>query len=201
MLMGDTIAQSIELQEKRNKHSTGQHMRTVERSPLEGYDPARAAVMTSWSAVGDVPINLMLFSLINRAMQPFGIPPVASFPQSLLKGLCFFIPGVVVRMPCFIFYVTTCEHVVQNVKERRPLTYDWVECMGTISDKMHANLLTIFDRGAQLWVPVNTMTFYAIPVLYRPLTLSCVTVGWMAYLSYLQHLEEEEEADGEIVSE
>lgn len=180
MLMGDAIAQSVELREK---------------GGMGGYDPARAAVMASWSAVGDVPINLMLFSLINRALQPLGISQVASFPQSLVKGVCFFVPGVIVRMPCFIFYVTSCEHVIRNVQERRALTYDWVECIGTISDKLNANLLTIFDRGAQLWIPVNTLTYYAVPVLYRPLTLSCVTVGWMGYLSYLQHKEEERDDD------
>ena len=190
MLMGDAIAQIAEIQKKKEKRS-----QWTAPTLLGGYDPARSAVMASWSAVGDVPINLMLFSLINRVLQPLGIPQVASFPHSVLKGLCFFVPGVIVRMPCFIFYVTSCEHVVRNIQERRPLTYDWVECMGTVSDKLDANLLTIFDRGALLWVPVNTLTFYTVPVLFRPLVLSCVTVGWMGYLSYLQHKEEEHDDD------
>ena len=197
MLLGDTCAQNIELREKRKRY----RQRSDDDSTSDGkqqvdfprYDPSRAAVMVSWSAVGDVPINLALFSLINRAMKPFGIPAVASFPQSLLKGICFFVPGVIIRMPCFISYVTSCEHMLENAKEGRPFTHDWVEMVGTIGQKMHANLLTIFDRGAKLWIPVNTLCFWAVPVLYRPLTLSCVTVGWMTYLSLVQHQEEDDE--------
>lgn len=192
MLLGDTIAQNIELRAKRKKQDEDQSICDNNEQMPSGYDPSRAAVMVSWSAVGDVPINLMLFSLINRAMRPFAIPQVASFPQSLLKGICFFVPGVIIRMPCFISYVTSLEHIVQNVKNGLPMSYDWVECVGTINDKMHANLITIFDSGAKLWIPVNTMTFYAVPVLYRPLTLSCITVGWMTYLSLMQHQEEAE---------
>ena len=199
MLLGDTCAQNIELREKRRRYRQrsdgGSSSDGKEQVDFPTYDPSRAAVMVSWSAVGDVPINLALFSLINRAMKPFGIPAVASFPQSLLKGICFFVPGVIIRMPCFISYVTSCEHMLKNAKEGRPLTDDWVEMVGTIGEKMHANLLTIFDRGAKLWIPVNTICFWAVPVLYRPLTLSCVTVGWMTYLSLMQHHEEDDDED------
>mmetsp|Transcript_11484 Transcript_11484/g.32546 ORF Transcript_11484/g.32546 Transcript_11484/m.32546 type:complete len:248 (-) Transcript_11484:25-768(-) len=199
MLLGDTCAQHIELREKRRRYRRRSEDDTTrgadgkQEADFSSYDPSRAAVMVSWSAVGDVPINLALFSLINRAMKPFGIPAVASFPQSLLKGFCFFVPGVIIRMPCFISYVTSCEHMVRNAKEGRPVTHDWVEMVGTMGQKMHDNLLTIFDRGAKLWIPVNTLCFWAVPVLYRPLTLSFVTVGWMTYLSLMQHQEEEED--------
>lgn len=59
-----------------------------------------------------------------------------------------------------------------------------------IVHKMEQNLAGIFENGAKLWVPVNTLTFYAVPVIYRPLTLSFVTVGWMTYLSIVQHKED-----------
>ena len=204
MLLGDSTAQHIELREKRRRYRRSSRSEDdaactagangKQETEFPGYDPARAAVMVSWSAVGDVPINLALFAVINRAMKPFGIPAAAaSFPQSLVKGFCFFVPGVIIRMPCFISYVTSCEHMVQNAKEGRPLTHNWEEMGGTIRQKMHDNLLTIFDRGAKLWIPVNTLCFWAVPVLYRPLTLSCVTVGWMTYLSLMQHREEQDD--------
>lgn len=200
MLLGDTCAQHIE-KRRRYRRSRSEDDAAActagangkQETEFPSYDPARAAVMVSWSAVGDVPINLALFAVINRAMKPFGIPAAASFPQSLVKGFCFFVPGVIIRMPCFISYVTSCEYMVRNAKEGRSLTHNWEEMGGTIRQKMHDNLLTIFDRGAKLWIPVNTLCFWAVPVLYRPLTLSCVTVGWMTYLSLMQHREEDDE--------
>jgi hypothetical protein len=197
MLLGDTFAQAIELREKRKRYrqrSGDESSSDVkQRTDFPSYDPSRAAVMVSWSAVGDVPISLALFALIDRAMKPLGIPTVAPLPQSFLKGVCKFVPGTLIRMPCFITYVTSCEYMLQNAREGRHFTHGWVEMVGTIEQKMHANLLTIFDRGAKLWLPVNTLCFWKVPVLYRPLFLSCVTVGWITYLSLMHHHEEEED--------
>jgi hypothetical protein len=184
MLCGDSLAQWIELgrhppadQSDASGHDS---LLSLEISGggecVQGYDPSRAAVMVSWSAVGDVPLNMILFSAINRVLRPLGIPQVASLPQSLLKGILFFVPGVIVRMPCFIAYVTASEHAVENLREGRPVGDGLDACTGVIRRKMEQNLADIFTNGARLWIPVNTLAFYVIPTMYRPLTLSCVTV-------------------------
>jgi len=201
MLCGDGVAQGIELGRResahnnettldRNRSALLPAMVAESRKYLRGYDLCRSGVMVSWSAVGDVPLNIILFSAIHRVLHPLGIPAVAAFPQSFFKGILFFVPGVLIRMPCFITYVTSCEHAVANWKKGRSVTDGRDARMSMIVHKMEQNLAGIFENGAKLWVPVNTLTFYAVPVVYRPLTLSFVTVGWMTYLSIVQHEED-----------
>jgi len=102
MLCGDGLAQGIELRQLKSAHNDNQTMTAESRKYLREYDPYRSAVMVSWSAVGDVPLNIILFSTIHRVLQPLGIPVVATFPQSLSKGILFFVPGAHTRATsCF----------------------------------------------------------------------------------------------------
>ena len=154
------------------------------------YDPYRAGVIMSWAAVGDVPINLALFSVIERTLKPMGIPARASLSQSMLKAVCFFVPGVIIRMPCFLIYMTSMEHVVHNVKIGRPLSTNYEECLQTIQHKLGKDLPTIMYNGARVWVPINTLFFYMVPTELRTIGISFVAVGWMTYLSLMQHKHE-----------
>lgn len=200
MLLGDALAQRFELEQLRaaSKNNAVDHDQTRTSTIAESgqflrwYDPSRASVIVSWAAVADVPLNIMIFSTLNRVLTPLGIPAVASLPQSFLKGVLFFIPGVIIRMPCFITYVTSCEHGVANWKEGRPVVGGQDACVSLIRHKMEQNLTDMFVNGVRFWIPYHTLAFYAIPVMYRPLTLSCVTVGWMTYLSIIQHTDEDE---------
>ena len=151
------------------------------------YDPYRAGVIMSWAAVGDVPINLALFSVIERTLKPMGIPARASLSQSMLKAVCFFVPGVIIRMPCFLIYMTSMEHLVNNVKIGRPLSTNYEECLQTIQHKLGKDLPTIMYNGARVWVPINTLFFYMVPTELRTIGISFVAVGWMTYLSLMQH--------------
>ena len=104
MLCGDGVAQGIELGRRKSAHNNETTldpnrsallpaMVAESRKYLRGYDLCRSGVMVSWSAVGDVPLNIILFSAIHRVLQPLGIPAVAAFPQSFFKGILFFVPG------------------------------------------------------------------------------------------------------------
>lgn len=146
--------------------------------------------MISWAAVGDVPITLALFSVVERAMKPLGIPTMATLPQSVLKAVCFFVPGTLIRMPCFMAYVTSMEHLTRNLQLGRPIAQDWDQCVSTIQSKMTDDLGTIISNGAKLWLPINTCFFYMVPTELRTLGISFVAVGWMTYLSLMQHKEE-----------
>ena len=205
MLLGDGIAQALEQNSGSKVHNLegsvdegdGKNPMHYPDKPLtfgvdftsiiQNYDPIRGGTMVSWAAVGDVPINLALFSVIERTLRPMGIPAQGSLPQSMLKAVCFFVPGVIVRMPCFLAYITTAEHILQNALQGKPLSTDWNQCIETIQQKMDRDLMTIMKNGSSLWVPVNTFFFYVVPPELRPIGISFVAVGWMTYLSLMQH--------------
>ena len=92
-----------------------------------------------------------------------------------------------IRMPCLIIYVTTCEHCVASAKAGKLLAAEPEARASRSCCKISASLPAIIVNRAQLSIPVNTLVFYAVPVVYRSLALSCVSVGWMTYLSIVQH--------------
>jgi Mpv17 / PMP22 family len=209
MLLGDGLAQIIECyhkdksnhgdlalsattrnEEKDDRRKPIDAAATAVTSILSSYDPFRGGIMISWAAVGDVPITLALFSMVERAMKHLGIPAMASFPQSALKAVCLFVPGTLIRMPCFMAYVTSMEHLTRNLQVGRPLTQDWDQCVSTIQSKMTNDLYTIINNGAKVWVPINTFFFYMVPTEFRTIGISFVAVGWMTYLSLMQHKQE-----------
>jgi len=159
------------------------------------HDFSRTMVMCSWAAVGDVPINLALFRCIDRLGTKYAVFRGTSLPSSIAKSCAFFVPGVLVRMPLMICYITTAETLVVAVvgssaeaaKGGLVSNVDWIVLRRTITDKMEANLLQILDRGAKLWIPVNTAAFWLVPPRYRPVVLSSVASFWAMYLSILQH--------------
>lgn len=38
-----------------------------------------------------------------------------------------------------------------------------------------------------IWTPVQLFNFRYVPVLYQPVVVNCVNVGWNAYLSFVQN--------------
>ena len=167
MAAGDSCAQLIEQQER--------------------FDWLRSSVMVSWAMLGDVPINLGLFALVDRGLSLVGIPIQSSLPWSLFKGICFFVPGSLVRNPCFIAYITSLEHIGRNLRLGFPAWDRWDECARTVHRKLRGDLGEILLNSAALWIPVNTLTFHAVPVHYRPLWTSSMTLIWLTYLSSVQH--------------
>ena len=185
---------STSQQQQQQQHPAGTSIPTLSETILNffqtQYDPYRSGVIMSWSAVGDVPINLALFSVIERTLKPMGIPAMASLSQSILKAVCFFVPGVIIRMPCFIIYMTSMEYFVNTyIKNGLPITparYE-KECLPTIQQKLSNDLGPIMTNGACLWIPVNSIFFYVIPTELRTIGISFVAVSWMTYLSLMQH--------------
>ena len=148
-------------------------------------------MVTSWALTGDVPINLTLFTLVEKALgRTLGVPARASSPFSLLKALAFFIPGTLVGNPCFLTYCTAMEHLGSSlIGEERRWSEGWDLCVARVQRKFQEDLGTIICNSAQLWIPVNAFTFYAVPVLFRTFWTSTFNVGWITYLSMVQHEE------------
>jgi hypothetical protein len=210
MLLGDGIAQKIEQHHHYHHHQQQQHLVWHEKdnndpsssssssslSFWDSYDPLRTAVMVSWSAVGDVPINLALFRMVETLALRLGIPASASISQSLFKAICFFIPSTIIRIPFFLAYITTMEHVGRtNWQQQQSHGSSTTTTTTTTTEllydkiwyKIQTELSTIIYNGAHLWIPMNTLFFFQVPMEFRTLCRSVVSVGWMAYLSLVQH--------------
>ena len=189
MFLGDWAAQKFEQSDNQSSLSDSDHNRhnNHQQKKKSNHDFSRTTVMCSWAAVGDVPINLALFKLVDGMGHRLAVLRGASLQSSIAKSCAFFFPGVLVRMPLMICYITSVETLLDVDAAGKLSSVDWSVLQRTIGEKMEANLMQIIDTGAKLWIPVNTAAFYLISPRYRPLFLSSVTSFWAMYLSLLQH--------------
>jgi hypothetical protein len=182
MLVGDAMAQGIELHQNR----------------IEKFDSIRSCVMVSWAMLGDVPINIAMLSLVDGGLGRLGIPARANIPLSIFKGLAFFIPGSAIRNPCFMAYCTTVEHAAYNITSGRSPLHDWEACAAKVPEKMQQDLVTIWMSSAQLWIPINSAIFYAVPTEFRVVVQSCAAMVWLTYLSIVQHKDIKPASDEDV---
>lgn len=143
------------------------------------------------TVMGDVPINLALFTLVDKVVSFLGIPARSSLPQSVLKAGLFFVPGAIIRNPGFILFVTPFEHVAHNVRDGRVLTQDWERCVAIVRRKLSEDLSDIITTAAGMWIPINSITFWKIPPAFRTIWTAGFTVIWMTYLSMVHHKPQE----------
>jgi hypothetical protein len=137
--------------------------------------------------IGDVPINLALFTAVDKIVSRLGVPARSSLPQSFMKACLFFVPGAIIRNPCFILFVTPFEHIAHNVRDGRTLLSEWESCVATVRRKFSDDLITIISTSAMVWLPINSVTFWKILPAYRTIWTSSFTVIWCTYLSMVQH--------------
>ena len=150
-----------------------------------GFCIVRQLMLTT--VVGDVPINLALFTAVDRVVARLGIPTRSSVPQSFVKACLFFGPGAMLRNPCFIMFVTPLEHDSYNLYDGRTLLHDWDTCVATVRRKFSEDLSGIISTAAVMWLPINTLTFWKVPPAFRTFWTSSFTVMWITYLSMVQH--------------
>jgi hypothetical protein len=136
---------------------------------------------------GDVPINLTMFSAVDKVVSHLGIPARSNLLQSFFKASLFFIPGAIIRNPCFICFVTPLEHVAYNIRDGREAEDGWHSCLASIKGKLSEDLSSIIAASAVMWLPVNSITFWRIPPAFRTIWTSSFTVMWFTYLSMVQH--------------
>lgn len=144
-------------------------------------------VILNSPVLGDVPINLTLFTAVDRVVALLGIPARSTLPQSILKASLFFIPGAMIRNPCFICFVTPLEHFAYNLRDGRQVWSNWDYCVEKVHRKLSDDLTPIITTAAFMWMPVNSITFWRIPPAFRTIWTSGFTVVWCTYLSMVQH--------------
>lgn len=58
---------------------------------------------------------------------------------------------------------------------------------GEIVEKLQADLLPTWLIDMAVWMPIQTINFRFVPVIYQALVVQSCNIGWNAYLSYVQH--------------
>ncbi|KND01048.1 uncharacterized protein SPPG_04141 [Spizellomyces punctatus DAOM BR117] len=57
-------------------------------------------------------------------------------------------------------------------------------------EQMKRDVLPTYAVDVAVWTPIQLVNFRWIPVLYQPVVVNSVNVGWNAYLSYVKHRDE-----------
>lgn len=59
--------------------------------------------------------------------------------------------------------------------------------MRVAREKLRDDFLKTYLIDVAVWLPIQAVNFRFIPVIYQPLLVQAVNVGWNAYLSFVQH--------------
>lgn len=59
--------------------------------------------------------------------------------------------------------------------------------LGEIGAKLRADLPTTYLVDVAVWLPIQTVNFRWVPVVYQALFVQSCNIGWNAYLSFVQH--------------
>ena len=180
MGLGDRVAQYVERQrihdeliEYEKKQQNGEqnlqpkpHLRT----PYESY--ARTSILTIWAGCVSSPWWTWWYTWLHQR-----------FPGKIFMWVLVTagIPAPFWNCAFFVFS-TAAEHaaLAPSPWEQR------YECMNRIQTKLDHQFLPTVIRSAQLWIPVNILNFYFIPLEFRMLAGSSVAFAWNVYLSLAQ---------------
>ena len=60
-----------------------------------------------------------------------------------------------------------------------------------IATKLKTDLLPTYLVDIAVWLPIQTVNFWWVPVVYQALFVQSCNIGWNAYLSFVQHRSED----------
>lgn len=186
LVTGDLVAQTIELRRS---------------ARCSGLDGVRSLSALTWAAIGDVPITLALFRLVDGAFASLGVLSTASsFSLSVMRAVCFTVPGAVIRNPAYLVVTGLIEHAGRAVTGQlprasvpRPDSGSRVESASPtlatqVKKTLNCDMLReIIANSLRVWIPANTFGFHFVPSHYRPLYTTSVQVCWNTYLSLASH--------------
>lgn len=140
------------------------------RTPYESY--ARTSILTVWAGCVSSPWWTWWYTWLHQKY------PGKIFMWVLVTAT---IPAPFWNCAFFVFS-TAAEHAALSSSpwEQR------FECLHRIQTKLDHQFLPTVVRSAQLWIPVNILNFYFVPLEFRMFAGSSVAFAWNVYLSLAQ---------------
>lgn len=114
------------------------------------------------------PLRLPLINLLER------------MPEAATRRVWEII-GFKLAADCFLFdpaYLALFFTTTNAMEGRRP---------GEIAKKLQSDLLPTYLVDIAVWLPIQTINFRWVPVVYQALFVQSCNIGWNAYLSFVQH--------------
>lgn len=121
-----------------------------------------------------------------RAGEPFRLPMtrlLERMPDAATRRVWEII-GFKLAADCFLFdpaYLALFFTTTNAMEGRGPTE---------IAAKLKSDLLPTYLVDIAVWLPIQTINFRWIPVVYQALFVQSCNIGWNAYLSFVQHRSE-----------
>jgi hypothetical protein len=173
MLLGDRFAQGVEA--RRDSRAAIGCADAAQPPGLSAHASAvRSGVLTVWAASASLVWTRWYLFIFKR------------WPGRVLlwTGLTAAVPAPIMNAAFFSFS-TVGEHLFAHEAPLAP--EQRAECMSVLCRKLETQLAPTVLRSATLWMPVNIVNFYLVPLEYRMLAGSSVSFLWNIYLSLVQH--------------
>ena len=87
----------------------------------------------------------------------------------------------------FLSGVTSIEHLLHKCDNRPTDPNNESILIDDIEAKIRNKLPSIVQSSITFWGPINCITWYYVPTHLRIVFVSCVSLMWNSYLSYMQH--------------
>ena len=137
-------------------------LRHASKPALAPPDAARTARMASFGLAFYGPLQHFWYAFLDQRF-----PLKTHVPHFLAKvGLNQVVLGPVVISSLFAW-----DLILQGRRAEVP-------------GKVRADLATTAVNGWKFWVPASAVNFYAVPLQYQVLYMSCAGLVWSTYLSY-----------------
>lgn len=126
---------------------------------------------------------LQKFPAAGTRLTPFLMNMVQRLPEAPTRRVWEII-GFKLAADCFLFdpaYLALFFTATNALEGQSP---------AQISEKLKADLLPTYLVDIAVWLPIQTINFRWVPVVYQALFVQSCNVGWNAYLSFVQHNKE-----------
>uniref|UniRef100_A0A7R9ZN21 Peroxisomal membrane protein MPV17 n=1 Tax=Craspedostauros australis TaxID=1486917 RepID=A0A7R9ZN21_9STRA len=165
---------------------------TSVKKEIEQWDSFRTGTMVAWSVGAYTPLFMVIYKMYDKHL-PKKTPRGIAARVGLNLALSFPVNAA------FYMYGTSVQHVAGQMALQQERKQDTIA--SSIVDfqldlnalrakcwrKIDAELTSTIIASSQFWIPVNMVTFAAIPSHLQPLSVMFFSLFWNCYLSLSQH--------------
>lgn len=182
---GDLLSQNLQIRsqktqiEEMNKKSGEETLKNdqlVKKSTFESLDLKRLMIMTSFGVFAAGPAYTIWYSILDTHLIRYfqvNMPNLLT-TKWRIAGMKLFADMIIFDIPFLsLFFIST----------KLAEGYNLEACISNLKK----DLIPTYLVDLCVWTPVQLVNFRMIPVLFQPVVVNCVNLGWNCYLSSVQH--------------
>lgn len=175
---GDLLSQTIVLQLQRKENEKKRKIDSKPQLSSDSYDWKRVLIMTCYGMCISAPAFAFWYTYLDKVTSRIfaNSKPASSTGKRVWQIIGFkMFADVCLFDPLYLSLFFTATNVIEGQDGPH------------ILEKLKKEFGSTYLADIVVWSPIQIINFRFIPVIYQPLLVQSVNVGWNAYLSFVQH--------------